>query len=675
MRNTHMSLNGLLKINIVFCWLIWAVFYSLTAGINIPTLHLDGAFQTASGLYRIDAGQFPGKDFFPYLGAGPLLALYPFFKVFGGNISASVFSAQFVVLIFGIMSVSFIWHLIWRAKSFVTSLTAGCLLLLMPIGFDSYLSLPSWMLFEISPGNSLRPIRAIAPYLVAIPYYFFLLRIKVAQNKYFFSGLLTGSILLWSNDFAIPSAGLFAVFILVSAGELQFRNVLTFAAAAIFTWATLLVLITHGHPIELLQYNFLDVAQDQWWFFGPYAGSSRVLSFQQIVLLFSAETQLPLFALTFVAILAAKNKLIEDALLLWIGVVLFSGGALASVGGHIGGYFEGFYFWGVMVVYIGLARLAWLGLRYLSEQTANRLLANMLLATVLCVSIGLMFISISSFRLGTASASNDPNRFYVSELGGYLSVEWKDYIYLARQTNEPAIFEEYWGLWSATRKISPAWPVDSVIHALGTVRTKAASAIKNGKLIITSNESAMSFWVGWNISQSYWFYKDLLRDWTPIFQSPLTTVWRRGERNLSSVEVPCQIVEKDKMSIVVGQPGLLEVSIQYSVSGFRSLLLLNNNFSFSPVTYGFVSLNPKARNALIPAYARIKGENIYHANFLPANRNIDSKLESCEAKLLVGDLVYGNSYASNRSVIDSMCSSKQARHYFCESLFWASQPK
>ena len=654
-----MKIQTTLKFCIFLSWLVWLVFYSLSASINIPTFHLDGAFQTASGLYRLDAGQFPGKDFYPYLGIGPLLALYPFFKILGGNISASIFSAQFVSLFFGLLSVAFIWHLIWRPRSFVTSLAAGCILFLMPLAFANYLllPLPDWMSSQMSPGNSLRPIRGVAPYLVGITYYFFLLRINAARNKYFFSGLLTGLILLWSNDFAIPSAGLFAVLIITNAiyrSEFQLRNVLAYAAAAIFSWATFLVLATHGHPIELLQYNFIDVANDQWWFFGPYDESTRVLNFQQVKLLLP-ETMRSLFVIVFLTILCARTKLIEHTLLLWIGVVLFAGGALASVGGHVGGYFGGLNFYGVMVVYIGLARLVWLGLHYISAQVTSHKsqVTNMLLAIVFCISTSLMLISLNNFISSAASARNDPNRFYVSELGGYLGLEWKDYIGLARASNEKEIFEEYWGLWSATRKIFPAWPVDSVIHTLGNVRTKAASALKNGKLIITTKESAYPGWVGWNISQSYWFYQDLLRDWTPIYQSPLTTVWRRGERNLSSVEVPCQIVEKNKMSIVVDQPGLLEVNVQYSVSGFRSLLLLDNNFSFSPVTNGFVSLNPKAGNALIPAYAAKKGKNIYFAHFLPSNRNGDSRLESCKAKLFIGDLVYGQSMVRKNCVSDS----------------------
>jgi len=38
---------------------------SLSAALESPTFHLDGAFQTASVLFRISNGELPGRDFFP----------------------------------------------------------------------------------------------------------------------------------------------------------------------------------------------------------------------------------------------------------------------------------------------------------------------------------------------------------------------------------------------------------------------------------------------------------------------------------------------------------------------------------------------------------------------------------------------------------------------------------
>jgi hypothetical protein len=464
------------------------------------------------------------------------------------------------------------------------------------------------------------------------------LRIEKDQYKYFFSGLLSGSILLWSNDFAIPTACLFTIFILTDSiyfRKHKFFNAFIYIVTMLLFWPLLLTIATHGHPIELLRYNFLDVAHDQWWFFGPYDQSTRFFNFQDFSL-HILEILFPLFILLFTFILAVKTKLIEHVLLFWIGLILFAGGLLASIGGHFGGYFYGSYFWGIIVICIGLAHFVWMKLsNYLSRAIKPALIV------LLCVTINFSFKSISLFLSENFSAARDHNRFYVSELGGYLNSEWKDYIYLARNTPEPLIFEEYWGLWSATRKIFPNWQVDSVIHALGQKRAEAGSALKNAKLIITTNEFASSDWVGWNISESYWFYQNLLREWTPVDKSPLTTVWQKSKQNLSSLKVPCQIDAKDTIKILVNQPGFLEASIQYQVSGFRSLLLVDNNFSFSPVTNGFVSLDPKANNALIPMYASNKGVNIYKARFLPSNRNLESKLIACTAKLLTGEIVYG----------------------------------
>jgi hypothetical protein len=64
----------------------------LKASIDIPIFHIDGAFQTASSLFRLDSGQLPGRDFYPYLGVGPLLAIFPIFKIGGSDLSATIFA-------------------------------------------------------------------------------------------------------------------------------------------------------------------------------------------------------------------------------------------------------------------------------------------------------------------------------------------------------------------------------------------------------------------------------------------------------------------------------------------------------------------------------------------------------------------------------------------------------
>lgn len=162
-----------------------ALFISLTKSINLPTYHLDGAFQTASGLYRLDSGQLVGRDFFPYLGIAPLYILYPLFKALGANLAASVFTAQLVTLLLGALSVALIWHLIFCSRSFLRSLAIGSLLFLLPVVLLDGLRVPFPPALHASiPGNSLRPIRSAAPYLTVLAYYFLALPITRTRVRY-----------------------------------------------------------------------------------------------------------------------------------------------------------------------------------------------------------------------------------------------------------------------------------------------------------------------------------------------------------------------------------------------------------------------------------------------------------------------------------------------------------
>jgi hypothetical protein len=111
--------------------LLLNLFISLRSSVYLPTYHLDGAFQTASGLYRIKWGDIPGIDFFPYLGIGPLISLVPLFLTFGGNLWASVVAANVVTL--GIMQISAAIIFFLLTKS---SIRKALFFSLLPLFFD-----------------------------------------------------------------------------------------------------------------------------------------------------------------------------------------------------------------------------------------------------------------------------------------------------------------------------------------------------------------------------------------------------------------------------------------------------------------------------------------------------------------------------------------------------------
>ncbi len=187
----------------------------LKLSIDIPTFHLDGAFQTASGLFRLQAGQVPGRDFLPYLGIAPLLLIFPFFTVAGGNLAASVFASYFVTRMTGWIAFSMLWHFMFRPRLAIASLVGGAAIFLGESYVAAKLKFPDLFSFWLEPGNSLRPVRATLPYLLAMSIWFLITACKSAHKRNVVAGLITGVALLWSNDFAIPAGGLFILFLIV----------------------------------------------------------------------------------------------------------------------------------------------------------------------------------------------------------------------------------------------------------------------------------------------------------------------------------------------------------------------------------------------------------------------------------------------------------------------------
>ena len=144
----------------------------LNSSIHVPTFHLDGAFQTASGLFRLDSGQLPGRDFFPYLGVGPLLVIFPIYKIFGGDLAATVAAAKFTTMFLSWIAVATLWLFVFRPANVIDALVASSLTLFGMDFVAKHLLLPNWLAFGLEPHVSLRPVRAVLQYLVALLTYF-----------------------------------------------------------------------------------------------------------------------------------------------------------------------------------------------------------------------------------------------------------------------------------------------------------------------------------------------------------------------------------------------------------------------------------------------------------------------------------------------------------------------
>jgi hypothetical protein len=629
---------------IILSWFVWAVFYSLNIAINVPTTHLDGAFQTASGLFRLDDGQFPGRDFFPYLGIGPLYLMYPIYKLFGSNLASSVVAGYLVVATAVMISTSFVTHMIWKPKSPLISMAVGCVFFYVA---DMVSDIPHYDLLAwgFKPGNSLRPLRSFVPYLAAVFLYWSLSRIKTAQLKYTVAGALTAVVLLWSNDFAFSTAFLLGVFLLIYSllrDEFTIKNTIGYLGAVLIIWCGLFYLACHGHPVEMLKYNFADAAPDQWWYFGPYTEQSRVFSFKQFLkMLFKIQ----LFGLLVFASLsfhAIKYKSIESILLLWVGLALYAGGIVASVGGHVdSGYFAACKYWIRVTFIFGSLRLMWLNIRPKYDQLIinnRRVLQSSIYSVLGLILFTPVALTSYQYRQNLINAKADKNRFFVAELGGYLSKDWGDYVQLARSTsNKLSVVEEYWGVWSALRHSFFNWPVDAIIHALGNTRNTAKLNMQNADIVISTRRTNFEakIWQPWNLSQNYWFYESLLSKYSISFVSPNTIVWRQTGIATPMKNFPCEpvhIAGNTALKVTIPSSGYYEVDMKYKANGnSRSLVMVQNHINFGSDSDGYISINPKTNQAKFPAYFKATEHALLNIKVV-GNKDTSIEVSTCTAK-------------------------------------------
>lgn len=430
---------------------------------------------------------------------------------------------------------------------------------------------------------------------------------------------------------------MFVLSVSVAKREFDWPNLAAFVLAATATPALLISAITAGHPIALEGYNFIDVPKDQWWYFGPYRESFRILRFADLSRLATGEIIFSLLVLLLTGACFLRTRMIQHALLTWIGAALFAGGFVASIGGHlIPGYFVGLLLWAQATAIVASLWLAtWCFDRLARPTKGLRVVCGV---TAVVVALLTAFYCCSRSNAALTSARNDKNRFYVAELGGYLRNEWKDYVGLMRTWQGGQVIEEYWGLWGALRRTFAPWPVDSVIHALGRTRNRAKEALATADTIVSTRTDLSAKWQSWSVSQNFWFYDELLKNWSPYAVSPTTVVWHKNATSRTGSRAPCKVGVKGRdVTIFNAEPGFFRLDIEYVSRGTsRYLLLMRNNMSFGADANGYVSLDPGGREATVPAYLEGRGSTTIDAAIVGA---ADLKILSCAAS----EIAYSNS--------------------------------
>ncbi len=602
---------------------------SLLISTVIPTLHMDGAFQTFSSLLRLSDGMIPGKDFYPYLGSGPVFLIFPLFSIHGGSVASSVFASNFMVLLALSISFALLVTLIAKRSSFQLFMEAwlissvGIAVLKFAIGSLAVVPQLSDFFAMSEPGNSLRPLRAFLPYLITL---LILVISKVAplvKWRLLLVAALTGSMgAIWSNDYGLVSAITALVFVTGKLFVTSRKNFVNHATqlnlGSIVFYLLSGSVVTQWNFSSLWEYNFVDVRNDQYWYFGPWDEENKINDLASLLNILVAENVVaPLTLLVLVLLGALLRKNWHWALVGYVGTSLALGGLVATIGGHAGNYFLPLKVWASFTFIIFLSRFllfaidktlrAWrqktkrvaLSGKSDSEKSVAR---NVFLAMTLSISLFIVVNGIHSLAEKLAALEQDAEYIWHAQLGGYVDVDFVYHLSLA-PSNGTKLLEEYSGLLTAVSGPRTDTTVDSVIHALGSQRQEFHRSVSSRPQTVVTSSVEIGPWVTWGLSANWWFYRDLFKHYSPIQSSPYTYVWTEAKHRAWPV-VSCR-VEGNVVSIDIPRPGLYEVSLNYvgPGRGSRIFSMVRNNINIASLGGdGYVALDPSANSQSFPVF-------------------------------------------------------------------------
>lgn len=616
-----------------------------------PTFHLDGSFQTVSGLLRLSRGDWPGKDFFPYLGIGPVVALYPVFKMMGGTLSASVFSSFFMTmlslqLVVGLTTALIfrrrpVWAILWAAAVPAVAVAAA---MVRP---ELWGAANGLLANAGMPGNSLRPIRAAAPYLLALVA-FFVLRPRWTPRRAAVVGAVAGVVgAIWSNDYGVVSAVVIVVLVTVHVVRWRLapmaRGLGALWGGAALGYVVSGFLATAGYFIPLLRYNFVDVREDQFWYFGDWNRTDRIYSLGDLYRVMRLEDAIyPLVVLLFAAIYGLVSRDLGALLVSFVGASEFAGGLAATVGGHSGGYFWSFVLWGYVVTAVAIVRAVVVGLarvpnlrRWLTTSRIGRTLYAVPAAVTV---VALVVAGISALRVNRETAAAivaDPGHVYEPGLGGFLPVAFQGQIDTVKGRGSH-VLEEYMGLAGAINGPNPGLRVDSVIAALGDQRKAFADQLQKRPDLVVTTVPTVNVWPTWGVSANWWFYRTLFNSYAPVQTSPMTLDWR-PRAPVHWAPVGCDI-RGQQIALAARSAGWFEVTLHYRGPGrnSRAYSMVENNINFAMSAQGFVALDPGAPMQQFPVAIPDPGSG---TTLLPL-RNVSkdggqvTELQSCTASAI-----------------------------------------
>ncbi|RRJ62202.1 hypothetical protein EHV15_03995 [Paenibacillus oralis] len=528
----NISLNSLFNLLMVISIIGICVLAGIKRIYLSDFVPINGDFQTYNGLRRLLDGQIPFKDFYFYLGLGPLYLNSFFLLLFGNNFTNSLFVTNFITaLMFSIaILVVLMLNRVKNSNALIITfiITALGLGIKDPHNFYVFFERINF-LYYVFPGVSLRMQRAFLPFFIALLFLLLDKRIKWLDNEIIrvgLLGLLSGSCLLWSNDYGISVCLAISYIFFLTKFHLNLtfmKQFLIYILGAFLGAVFLVLLFTWGNLYNWIDYNFFGVAKDQFWYYERNA-TSKFLVLTDLPINF--EIVCGILMSLFLSYKVRKGKATKkEILLLLVMLSTLLAGYAYAIGSLKEGQFIPFY----LIFYISVFSII---LNYIKSIH----FINKKLAVFIKIFIPIMVLFFLVPKISISINQLHENRgVYVKELGGNLSQYGESLQLVAKYfVSDGELFSTYSSALDVmSDKFQPSG-IDYLIHVLGDqYREKYLKSFhENRPRYVTTIREDYTQWEYWVKRENWFFYREFLKNYKPIAVTEYNILWEKTNKDM-----------------------------------------------------------------------------------------------------------------------------------------------
>lgn len=563
--------------------------HAIAAGHYADFYPINGTFQNFNPVRRLMSGQIPYKEFQDYLGMGHLYTGTLMTLLFGGTYRSSLMAYSFLSIVSLALILLMLFQAILYKKRIAFALTNLILIMLLtkPVFFSNIIvgtgEIGDALNYALGTGNSARFIRGmilpVSAALLRLTYkiYDVLEKRRKIPVRYgrltqlCVIGMIAGFTFVWSNDYGINS-WLVLCFMIFAVVLGKTRNIGKSIAAAfvgglvsVFSIVLFVELFTFGHFANWF-HSTLGTGGYQSW----YYNSSKNFYLYDVDFSYSTLLQ-GLLSLVYLYKLwktgADRTSIARYGVPAFANLVCFcavneyhllSGGSSREVA--LAALFA------TVLAEILAAMKACLGIK----TGMGRLVTYAVAITSLAWIISVLKDEAVFWRLTEKEGE------YIASMGGNVRTLADDLAETEQFLDGSSFFATYASAQEVMGDTFQPSGTDYIIHVLGdSQREKYLEAFEKGSFEYTATiKNTYTHWEYWVERANWFFYRELYRNWHPVYSNTYEMYWKRNEEEYDHTlsqkcVIEIQDIDESTKKIIVHADsninGIADVYLDYEV--------------------------------------------------------------------------------------------------------------